>query len=395
MSKRPPSRPVIPLIVFGLSAAYFLYQCVISKHAMRRYLRSGNYKPYWRAHAGSALTLAPAAVAHRRYSRAQAEAEADTSSPIAVALQTAPQDGVVQSALLPDAPMSLDDIPDGPVPLPELNVGGEASRETAGAAWIAASAWGMLNALPVHLRAMATYAVPQAPTDGSGEAIGSEDTAPSIFTAKRKGAWMGCSRDYHLVCKGVYRSIKRTNAIKVVDTACDMNVEWLPHIVQKLKSEFRLVQLTCVVRRAEEIATIKAAYKAVPNVQFATLDPFTGAYPNGTDMVIAYRLFERETLIRAMQFFKNLKAGAAVTYVTHESFPDEKNAPSNTAALQINTATEPFSFPSSVHEYSNTDEQPGPSRMQIVTTATSAIFEGRTTPKMHDLIDPRKRHVLQ
>lgn len=227
---------------------------------------------------------------------------------------------------------------------------------------------------------------------GNGEGV------QSIFTARRKGAWMGCERDFYLVCKGVYRAIKRTNAIRVVDVGCERNVGWLPHVVNKLRTEFRMVRLTCVVGKGEEEERVRKLYGTVEGMNVVVTDAYTAKFPNNTDMVVAYRLLEKGTLIDAMRFFKNVKKGNTVDVLATESYPESRNVPgenSGNGKLRINTALAPFWFPPSVYEYENAEEDPDGDHTRIVAVKVAEMFKTRTTPEMKDLVDPRKRHVVE
>jgi len=221
-------------------------------------------------------------------------------------------------------------------------------------------AQGIMSALPLHWRAEVAHALPRKDASG-GTSV--DDNSDSIFAGRRKAAWMGCVRPFHMVCKGVYRAIKLTDSIHVVDLTCGRNVGWLPHIVRKLRTEFRLVQLTCAVPSEDKIEGLRTEYAFVPDVKFVKLDPFVERFPNGTDMVIAYRFLEKENLIRAMRFFKNVKASGTVRLLTTESYPEEENVPKSVKVadksgitLRLNTGVAPFAFPAPVFEYENEDE---------------------------------------
>lgn len=222
----------------------------------------------------------------------------------------------------------------------------------------------------------------------------------SIFVARRKGVWMGCARAYFLVCKGVYRAIKRTASVNVMDVSCVQDLQWLPKVLDKLKDEFRMVRLTCAVRTHTDVKIAQEAFKMNPLVNVVMFDPFVEAFVNTSDMIIAYRLVENENLIRTMQFFKNVKKHDNVQYIVHDNYPQESNVitvhPQNNSRslFRINAAREPFSFPEPVYIYENVDEQPGTHTMHIVCRSMRDIFERRTLPELQDLIDPRKRHAM-
>lgn len=235
---------------------------------------------------------------------------------------------------------------------------------------------------------------PETKDDRGSEGEGVE----SIFKARRKGAWMGCEREFHLVCKGVYRAIKKTNAIRVVDVGCEGNVGWLPHVVDKLRTEFRMVNLICVVGKEEEEERVYKMYGAVEGVSVVVMDAYTAKFPNKTDMLVAYRLLEKGTLIDAMRFFQNVKKENAVDVLAMESYPESRNVPgenSGNGKLRINAALAPFWFPPPVYEYENVEEDPDGDHMRIVAIKVAEMFKTRATPEMKDLVDPRKRHVVE
>ena len=199
---------------------------------------------------------------------------------------------------------------------------------------------------------------------------------------------MGCGRRTHLICKGAYRGIKKTNAIKIVDLSCGANSGWLPHIIQKLRSEFRFVSLTCVGPQV-------SGYDK--RVRFTKLDPYTERLPNGTDLLLAFKFVERGNLISAMRFFKNVKR-SNVTYLLTENFPDAENkveAGTTGSVLHLNGAMPPFWFPAPEYEYENEEENIEKSAMQITVSRVAGMFEEKLTPDMADLVDPRKRTVRE
>lgn len=221
----------------------------------------------------------------------------------------------------------------------------------------------------------------------------------SIFVARRKGSWIGCSRLFHLVCKGVYRAIKVTNAMHVVDVSCERNAEWLPHILQKLRGEFRMIHLTCLVRTQVNDATLKDAFRNVRKLKVLRLNPLTDPLPKDTDMLIAYRFLEDGTLIDAMKFFKNVQASKSVYTLATETYPTARNIlvkhKHGKWTLQINTMLAPFSFPQPVYEYENADENPESSRMQISVFKVDQLFTQKSTPSMGELVDPRRRYIRE
>lgn len=236
------------------------------------------------------------------------------------------------------------------------------------------------------------------PPETQDEGDSTDEREKSIFTARRKGAWIGCEREFHLVCKGIYRAIKVTNAIRVVDVGCAGNIGWLPHVVNKLRTEFRMVTLVCAVGTAEEEGKVRKLYGTVEGVNVLVLDAYANTFPNETDLLLAYRFLEKETLIDAMRFFKNVNKGGTVSALALESYPASRNAPGRNGGegkLTINTALAPFWFPSSLYEYENAAEDPEGEHMRIVVVKVAEMFTTRVTPEMKDLVDPRKRHVVE
>ncbi|KAI0561327.1 hypothetical protein FGB62_87g099 [Gracilaria domingensis] len=209
---------------------------------------------------------------------------------------------------------------------------------------------------------------------------------PSIFTALRSGGWIGCERPFHLVCKGVYRAIKVTNAINVVDIGCERDAAWLPHIVRKLREEFRMVQLTCIGEKSSGFEDI--------DVEFVNMDVFEDRFPNDTDMLVAYKLVEAQTLITAMKFIKNVKRSESVQTLVMETFPNSDNSIKE-GKLQINSAIAPFWFPTPLYQYSNEEENEEPQEMKVIAVPVNQLFTDRNTPSMTDLMDPRKRVVQE
>lgn len=296
---------------------------------------------------------------------------------------------------------ALEDIPEGPLPLPVLgseNGTGSLVKAAAGSSWTGSLAQGVLSALPLHLLAEAKHAPPR---KGEIAASGEGEERESIFSARRKGAWIGCERPFHLVCKGVYRAIKVTNAVRVVDVECEKDVGWLPHILHKLREEFRMVQLTCAVREKGRVEAVRKAYEDVKDVQVIVLDAYNDAFPAGTDLLVAYKFLEEGTLIEAMRFFKNVQKSGTVGVLAVETFPRAGNKPKPVAGgnaagnLRINTALAPFWFPPCVYQYENVDENPEDVPMHICAVKMDELFREKNTPGMQDLIDPRKRLVQE
>lgn len=260
-----------------------------------------------------------------------------------------------------------------------------------GATW-SSSAWGALNSLPAYLKAAALHA---APTWTAEEAQAILEKRGSIFTARQKGEWMGCTQPYHLICKGVYRAIKIVNAVTVVDTLCAQNAPWLPLVLTHLKKEFRFVKLICADRDYTRREYVQAAYDGLEDVAFTTYDPFNTPITNQTDLVIAIKLLDRQSMIRGMKFFKTLQKSPDVKHVIYENYPRSTNrrGVGADAALpvRLNTRLAPFMFGRPVYKYQNSDESPTVETMEIMTMAVPDIFANKETPKMAELEDPRLR----
>lgn len=191
------------------------------------------------------------------------------------------------------------------------------------------------------------------------------------------------------------------NAVRVVDLSCDKNEGWLPHILNKLREEFRMVQLTCVVLEERFIEQVKNKYATVKDLEVVVMDVFTGTFPSRTDMLVAYKFLEDRTLIDAMRFFKNVKRSSTVDILTMETFPGLRNDPKKTqggatdAKLRLNTALAPFWFPPPVFQYENEDENEEGVAMHITAVKVDEMFQERKTPRMQDLVDPRRRHFQE
>lgn len=266
----------------------------------------------------------------------------------------------------------------------------EEVRDTApGASW-SSSAWGGLNSLPAYLKAVAMHSAPKWTSE---EAMAQLEERGSIFTARRKGEWMGCTRPYHLACKGVYRAIKRVDATTVLDTACMLNAHWLPLVIQHLRKEFRFIQLVCAVQDKSRVEYVRAAFEDVDHVTFTTMNPFRDNVVNKTDLVVAVKLLDKKSLIHAMRFFRNMQRNAAtVSHIVYENFPSSNNrrdVNDGKQLVRVNTFLPPFMFGRTVHRYENIDESPTSDVMEIVTIATDALFANKQTPAMADLGDPK------
>jgi hypothetical protein len=294
-------------------------------------------------------------------------------------------------------------VSEGLVRLPRLLVpagdgaAGAGGRDLApGAAW-SSSSWGALTSLPAYLKAVAMHAAPDWTPE---EAQAQLEERGSIFAARRKGEWMGCTRPYYLVCKGVYRSIKRINALTVLDAACVLNAHWLPLVLHHLRKEFRLVQLVCADRDASRLEYVKAAYEGIDRVTFTTLDPFRDEITNQTDLVIGVKLLDKETMIRAMKFFNNMRrSAAAVSHIVYENYPNSRNrwdlTDDKERVIRLNTMAPPFMFGQTAYRYESADEQPTSEVVEIMAIETKELFANKETPTMSDLEDPKLRKRRQ
>lgn len=265
-----------------------------------------------------------------------------------------------------------------------------------GASW-SSSAWGALTELPAYLKAVAMHAAPQWTAE---EAMAQLEERGSIFSARRKGDWMGCTRPYHLICKGVYRAIKRVDAVTVLDTACLLNAHWLPLVIQHLRKEFRYIKLVCAVEDKRRLQYVRAAFENVENVRYEVMDPFRDSIENKTDLVIAIKLLDKRSMIHAMRFFRNIQRNArTVSHVVYENFPTSLNRRDvNTDKLlpvRLNTFLPPFMFGKSLYRYENVDESPTAEVMEIVTMETGELFANKQTPAMADLEDPKLKKRRQ
>jgi hypothetical protein len=259
-----------------------------------------------------------------------------------------------------------------------------------GAAWSAQARNANVSALPAHLKAVALHAPPRLTPEAEEAA---SDERGSIFSARRKGDWMGCNRQNYLVCKGVYRAIKQANAITVMDVACDANAEWLPKVVRHLRREFRMIKLVCANPSPDKLEPAKADYMGVDLVTFTTFDPFVSHFTDKCDLIIAVNLLKSETLIRAMRFFKHLEASSDnIGAVVFDNYPDSTNRLSiGKKSVKVNAFAPPFLFGRTLSRYAKVDEQAGAEIMEIVSVATKGMFEFQTTPSMAELEDPKLR----
>lgn len=401
--------------VFTTSILVFVHQCIRPFAAFPRALSSGNFLPTsgQEAHVLDSSNVTSLSSKPRNWFSGngiglsqrklwtEGESNFDNSQQASTDGTPAKHERATKSVGVVDV---LESIPEGPYPLPLLRNTTAADQKdeemdppdsAPGYSWSGSLARGVLSVLPLHWVAEAVHAAPQK-EEGPAQLAENDN---SIFAARRKGAWIGCSRPFHLVCKGVYRAIKITNSVHIVDVSCQQNAGWLPHILQKLRGEFRLVHLTCVVGKNVNREEMKQEYASVENLNFVEMDPFKDTFPNQTDMVVAYRFLKDGTLISAMRFFKNVKASGSVKLLATETFPGQRNVlkkqPSGNTQLQINTKAAPFRFPPSIYEYENADENPDSDRMQISVANVRELFKEKSTPEMQDLVDPRKRLVRE
>lgn len=219
------------------------------------------------------------------------------------------------------------------------------------------------------------------------------ERASSIFAALRKGPWMGCSRANAMVCTGVYRALKRSAATSIFDVDCARHLAWLPKVMDKLLGEYRLVRVICAFETEAQHARAVQAWSTRRHVRFVRFIPpesRPGDFASA-DVTIARETL-RSNLILAMRFLKQLKAAQSSKYLIHENFPRERmNVPTPTG-LKINMALPPFSLPPPFYSHSDADDVFG---VQVSIRYIEEMFEMRTTPTMEDLVDPRKRRVLE
>lgn len=223
--------------------------------------------------------------------------------------------------------------------------------------------------------------------------LGGTPAEHSIFAARRKGPWMGCARRDALLCTGLYRSLKRTGAASLFDLDCGMHLEWLPRILEKLLREYRLVRVTCAVRGPNDAVRARAAL-AGARVDVVVFQPMTAPaaeFPK-SDVVFTRESLRRANLIGAMALLRKVKDSNAYAYVVHENFP---RAPANIPrkeGLLINAALPPFSLPPPFYSHVNDDDAPG---VEVACRAVPDMFAQRATPTMNELVDPRRRVILE
>lgn len=288
-------------------------------------------------------------------------------------------------------------IPAGPFPLPQLSGTNGTSvivptSAQAGLSWSMSLIKGMLPTVPAHWAAEVTRAA-----TALTEALPS---TPSIFRARQKGEWMGCVRPHHLVCKGVYRAAKAANVLTMLSLGCADDVDWLPHILRKLREELRPIRLYCAITNTTSATTIhnlNSTFHSVGLVDIVKVDiPHGQLGVTKVDMLVAYRALTAGTLIDAMRLLRGLKQSGVATLLVTETYPDTDNAKQNGRTRErVNVAAAPFLFPAPAFEYANENENESADDMEIVTIRIAELFEQRLTPEMKDLVDPRKRTVLQ
>lgn len=262
-----------------------------------------------------------------------------------------------------------------------------------GFAWSAQAAMGKLATLPAYLKAVAVYQPHR--TEEELEALRDGDP-DSIFNARHKGQWMGCTQQFYVICKGAYRSLKRTNALTVHDVNCKANIYWLPLVIRHLKTEFRVVKLLCTTPDSSQLDQIKDAYEGVDHVTFGRFDPFTDKFVNQTDVVVAVKLLEHETMVRAMKLFRNLRESLKVGHIVMDSYMNSVNRPEfkdpkGGTQVHINLFQPPFMFGKPLYRYSNADEDFGNERIEVVAVKRDDLFGRQQNVRFGDLQDPKQR----
>ena len=224
-------------------------------------------------------------------------------------------------------------------------------------------------------------------------AAGMEAPPTSVYTVRQPKGWWGCDRPYWVACKGVYRSIKRLDAVAVMDVNCLANADYLPVVFAHLRLEFRYIRFVCAERDADRLAAAQAKYRSVDaKMSFITFDPFAAdaAYPPRLDVVLAIGAFAGQSLIRSMRLFRALHTSGAARYVVFDNFPSLDNGPSVGAGGgrvaggggvnkgRINVYKGPFMFPPAKYMYENATEVYGTEHSQILALAVDI-----PTYKMH------------
>ncbi|GAB0495073.1 hypothetical protein MMPV_006370 [Pyropia vietnamensis] len=284
-------------------------------------------------------------------------------------------------------------VPDGLHPLPSLMTdragaptvdnggtagGGAASTHTRFSAWAVSPSMADGVGVPPFLQAAAS-----APSPGM-------ETAPSsVYTVRKPQGWWGCERPYWVACKGVYRAIKRLDAVSVMDVNCLANADFLPVVFTHLRREFRSIRFVCAERDADRLAAARAKYTSIDaKTSYITFDPFAldaaAAYPPRLDIVLAVGAFVGQSLISSMRLFRSLHTSGAVRYVVFDNYPTLDNAPSVGAADgtirggtnkgRINVYKGPFLFPVAKYTYENATEKYGSEENQIMALAVADLF---------------------
>lgn len=377
---------VLSIAAFIVSTTIFIHQCItpldsINVAAALKSLKSRDYTKN-----GAATTTALDRTTGNIGQAITTESEVKPAS--------AAEAEVVAAQARRDAVAA---IPAGPFPLPKLPGANVTSvippkSAQAGSSWSMSLIKGMLPTVPAHWAAEVTRAA-----TALAEALPS---TPSIFRARQKGEWIGCVRPHHLVCKGVYRAAKASNALSMLSLGCADDIDWLPHILRKLREELRPIRLYCAISHTTSSATLNnlhSTYRSVGLVDVVKVNvPHGQLGVTNVDMVVAYRALTVGTLIDAMRLLRGLKKSGAGKLLVTETYPDIDNAKQDGQVRQrVNVGAAPFLFPAPAFEYANEDENENADDMEIVTVRIAELFEQRLTPEMKDLVDPRKRTVLQ
>lgn len=396
----PDHKNLIPsLALFVISGIVFIHQCIT---------------PLYPTHLKNLLPMFfnPQSMLRNREFRTTQMSISEKLQPVAAQnpktvpgrqLETQATPGAIPQGLFHAALNQWSSVPLGPYPLPPLSppksfIGGSTSPGSslenrtniyAGSSWTISLARNVLPSLPLHWFAELTRAA----TSNTPSF-----TSHSIFRARRKGDWIGCRRPYLLICMAAYRAIKATNALSVLSMDCELHTEWLPHILMKLADELRPVQLRCAVSTNalfDTIGSINSTYGDIGLIEIIEVDLVTGVIPNDTDMLIAYRVIQRQTLIHAVQMLKGIKKSGAVKHLLVDTYPDVENSGATLASekMRVNTGTAPFWFPAPIFEYANENENSEEVDVEIVVVRVDQLFEERVTPEMKDLVDPRRRKV--
>lgn len=288
-------------------------------------------------------------------------------------------------------------VPEGVHPLPSL------TSEGTGAATADDGATSVGGAAPTHTR-FSAWAVSPSTVGGEGvppflraassaPSPGMETAPSSVYTVRKPQGWWGCERPYWVACKGVYRAIKRLDAVSVMDVNCLANADFLPVVFSHLRREFRSIRFVCAERNEDRLAAARAKYASVDaKTSFMTFDPFApdaaAAYPPRLDVVLAVGAFVGQSLISSMRLFRSLHTSGAARYVVFDNFPTLDNVPSAGAAGgtvgggankgRINVYKGPFLFPVAKYTYENATERYGSEENQIMALAVADLFSSTT-----------------